>query len=76
MQENRENKPWEGQLYLCHSSAIVCKLLYKKFFRKTDTTVIYGQWKHVLLQQQRVHDHTGSKENLALEEEDQEMYVQ
>jgi hypothetical protein len=56
MQENRENKPWEGQLYLCHTSEIVCKLLYKKFFRKQDTTVIYGHWKQVLLQQQRAYD--------------------
>lgn len=76
MQENRDNKPWEGQLYLCHSSAIVCKLLYKKFFRKTDTTVIYGSWKHVLLQQQRAFDISTSRETLAtLEDEDSDPYV-
>lgn len=70
MQENRDNKPWDGQLYLCHTSAIVCKLLYKKFFRKTDTTVIYGQWKNVLLQQQRAYDQTSSRDMSQMGEED------
>ena len=75
MQENRDNKPWEGQLYLCHSSAIVCKLLYKKFFRKTDTTVIYGQWKQVLLQQQRIYDANGKETLQGDEDESLDMYV-
>lgn len=64
MQENRDNKPWEGTLYLCHSSEIVCKLLYKKFFRKQDTTVIYGQWKQVLMQQQKIFDMSTSRSTL------------
>jgi hypothetical protein len=54
MQLDRD-KPWAGQLYLSHTSEATCKLLYKKFFRKTDCTILHGQWKQILLEQQKIY---------------------
>lgn len=47
----KEVKLWEGQLYLSHTSEISAKLLYKKFYRKNDVTVLYGKWTTILRQQ-------------------------
>jgi hypothetical protein len=48
-----EVKPWDGQVFLSHTSEIVCKLLYKKFYRHPDCTILYGKWSTVLVEQQR-----------------------
>lgn len=47
----KDAKLWQGQLYLSHTSEIVAKLLYKKFYRKTDVTILYGKWSTILRQQ-------------------------
>eukprot|EP00026_Physarum_polycephalum_P000524 Phypoly_transcript_00525.p1 GENE.Phypoly_transcript_00525~~Phypoly_transcript_00525.p1 ORF type:complete len:758 (+),score=90.30 Phypoly_transcript_00525:142-2415(+) len=53
--QDRETKPWAGQLYISHCGEATCKLLYKKFFRKTDCTILHGPWKQMLLEQQKAH---------------------
>lgn len=47
----RDTKPWAGQLYLSHAGEPTCKLLYKKFYKKIDTTILHGYFKHILLSQ-------------------------
>lgn len=46
-----EEKLWKGQLYLSHTSEITTKLLYKKFYRNNDVTILFGKWNHILHQQ-------------------------
>lgn len=48
---DKDAKLWAGQLYLSHTSEIVAKLLYKKFYRKTDCTILYGKWTTILREQ-------------------------
>lgn len=50
-QADKDGKLWAGQLYLSHTSEITAKLLYKKFYRKTDVTILYGKWTRILREQ-------------------------
>lgn len=52
---DRGSSPWAGQLYISHTGEATCKLLYKKFFRKTDCTILHGPWKQILLEQQKAY---------------------
>ena len=50
---DQDAKLWAGQLYLSHTSEIVAKLLYKKFYRNTDCTILYGKWSRILREQHK-----------------------
>lgn len=52
---DKDAKLWAGQLYLSHTSEIVVKLLYKKFYKNADTTILYGKWHTILREQNKAY---------------------
>jgi hypothetical protein len=49
----KELAKWDGNVSLIHRSEIVCKMLYEKFYAHTEVSVILGDWKSVLHEQQQ-----------------------